>query len=302
MNTDEYLNVPVSQERIADHVAALEGVRHPVAAPEALARAADYLAHSLGAFGYQVSEQLFPDRGQMFRNVIATRPGVTRPEQRIAVLAHYDTVASSPGADDNASGVAVLLEVARVLASLSLERTVQFIGVSLEENADDSPHSGLRGSQALAAQARAEGWQLEAVLVLESVGFAGTDVVQRVPAGVPVKVPERGNFLAVIANERSAGLAESFTRSTERNWLELPVVVLTVPGNGEALPDTRRSDHAPFWDLGFPALMLTDTTNFRSPHYHQPTDTLATLNLDFATRVCRATAVTVLELAGYLRK
>jgi len=302
MNADEYLNVPVSKERIADHVAALEGVRHPVAAPEALAKAADYLAHSLGAFGYQVSEQLFPDRGGMFRNVIATRPGVTRPEQRIAVLAHYDTVDSSPGADDNASGVAVMLEVARVLASLSLERTVQFVGVSLEENADDTPFSGLRGSQALAAKARDEGWQLEAVLVLESVGFAGTDVVQRAPAGVPVKVPERGNFLAVIANERSVGLAESFTRSTERNWLELPVVVLTVPGNGEALPDTRRSDHAPFWNLGFPALMLTDTTNFRSPHYHQPTDTLATLNLDFATRVCRATAVTVLELAGYLGK
>jgi hypothetical protein len=72
---------------------------------------------------------------------------------------------------------------------------------------------------------------------------------------------------------------------------------LTVPGNGESLPDSRRSDHAPFWDEGYRAIMLTDTTNFRNPHYHGPTDTLATLNLDFAAKVCQATAGLVVELA-----
>ena len=297
MISDDLLN-EVSCDHIAAHVRALEGVRHPVAAPEALEQAADYLTQALGALGYQMSEHLFPDHGRTFRNVIATLPGSRLPEERVAVLAHYDTVAGSPGADDNASGVAVLLETARVLAGASLERTVQFIGVCLEENAnDDDPGSGTRGSGALARHARASGWDLAAVLVLESVGYAGDDVLQSVPPGVPIPVPETGNFIAVIVNEQSAQLSESFVRAVARHRVDLPHVVLTVPGNGELLPDSRRSDHAPFWDEGFRAIMLTDTTNFRNPHYHRESDTLATLNLEFAAKVCRATTGAVLELA-----
>jgi hypothetical protein len=80
----------------------------------------------------------------------------------------------------------------------------------------------------------------------------------------------------------------------------LPYFPLVVPGNGEILPDTRRSDHAPFWDLGYKAIMVTDTANFRTPHYHQTSDTLDTLNLDFAVNVCRATAGLIMELAGII--
>jgi Zn-dependent M28 family amino/carboxypeptidase len=299
MIPEDFLQDAVSSERIGSHVGALEGVRHPVTAPEALERAAEYLIQTLGSLGYQMSEHLFPDRGRTYRNIIASRPGLLHPEERVAVMAHYDTVAGSPGADDNASGVAVLLEMARVLAGFDFDRSVDFIGVCLEENACDDDHcSGTRGSQALARHARDQGWDLSAVLVLESVGFAGADAVQRAPAGVPVAVPEVGNFIAVIGNERSAGLAAAFLRAVERQRIDLPQVTLTVPGNGELLPDSRRSDHAPFWDQGYRALMVTDTTNFRNPHYHCPTDTLATLNLDFAAKVCRAAAGTVLELAG----
>lgn len=289
----------VSREQIADHVRALEGVRHPLAAPEALEQAADYLAQSLASFGYQVSEQLFPEHGRLFRNVVATRCGRSTPGERLIVVAHYDTVANSPGADDNASGVAVLLEMARVLAEVEFERTVQFVGVCLEENQVDGDHdSGLKGSKALAALAAGERWQVSGVLVLESVGFAGADLVQQVPAGVPIQVPKAGDFLAIIANQRSQELAHSLVGAIGSHGIQLSHLVLVVPGNGELLPDTRRSDHAPFWDNGFPAIMLTDTTNFRSPHYHQPSDTLATLNLDFARAVCRAATATVLELAG----
>ncbi len=185
-----------------------------------------------------------------------------------------------------------------MLAGARFERTVQFIGVCLEENAnDDDPCSGTRGSVALARHARASGWDLAAVLVLESVGFAGDDVVQSVPPGVPIPVPETGNFIAVIVNEQSAELSDSFVRAVARHQVGLPHVVLAVPGNGELLPDSRRSDHAPFWDEGFQAIMLTDTTNFRNPHYHQASDTLATLNLEFAAKVCRAATGAVLELA-----
>ena len=298
MISEEFLRDTGSGARIGSHVRALEGVRHPVAAPEALERAADYLAESLRSLGYQLSEHLFQDSGRTFRNVIASRAGLLRPEERVAILAHYDTVAETPGADDNASGVAVLLEMARALSQLSFERTVHFIGVCLEENRqDDDPDSGTRGSGALARHARAEGWDLTAVLVLESVGYAGDDVVQHVPPGVPVPVPEVGNFIAVVGNERSVEISQAFVHSIGQHRVDLPHVLLTVPGNGELLPDSRRSDHAPFWDQGYPAVMLTDTTNFRNPHYHQPTDTLATLNLEFAAKVCRAACGAILELA-----
>jgi Zn-dependent M28 family amino/carboxypeptidase len=301
MISDDLMSA-VSRKQIAAHIGALEGVRHPVAAPEALEQAADYLAQTLGSLGYRMSEHLFPDNGRNFRNVIATLPGQHIPGERIAILAHYDTVAGTPGADDNASGVAVLLEMARVLAGGSFERTVQFIGVCLEENASDDDHdSGTRGSRALASHARANGWDLAAVVVLESVAYAGDAVAQSVPLGLPFPVPETGNFIAVISNERSTHISDSFVRSLERQQIALPHVVLAVPGNGEILPDSRRSDHAPFWDEGYPAVMLTDTTNFRNPHYHRPTDTLATLNLDFAAKVCRAASGAVLELAGPVR-
>lgn len=285
-------------ERIRGHVRALQGVRHPVVAPEALERAADYVAVHLAAFGCEMSDHLFPDDGRLYRNVIATRRGRVRPDERILLLAHYDTVAGSPGADDNASGVAVLLEAAALLAPLRFERTVHFVGVSLEENSrEDERGSGLRGSGALAAHARAEGWEIAGVAVLESVAYAGAEFVQAAPSGVPVPVPATGDFLAVIGNERSRGLVEAFARAATRPGIDLPLFPLAVPGNGELLPDTRRSDHAPFWDAGYGAIMLTDTTNFRNPHYHLPTDTLETLNLDFAARVCRATVAFVRELA-----
>ena len=298
MASDPFFREAVSIDRIRNHIRALEGVRHPEQAPEALERAADYIAESLRSLGYQMTEHSFPDNGRPFRNVIATRVGLQRPDERVVVLAHYDTVAGSPGADDNASGVALLLEIARVLARSGFERTVQFIGVSLEENGnEDDPCSGTRGSRALAAHARENGWRIEGVVVLESVAYAGDAVEQTLPAGLAIPVPEAGNFIAVVGNERSSELMDAFARAVERYQVDLPHIVLAVPGNGEILPDSRRSDHASFWDEGFRAVMVTDTTNFRNPHYHRPTDTLATLNLEFAAKVGRATTGMLLELA-----
>ncbi len=295
---EEVFKEEVSSDRIRSHIKALEGVRHPVTAPDALEQAADYIADSLHSLDYEMSEHRFSDNGRSFRNIIATRPGIILPHERVIVLAHYDTVAGSPGADDNASGVAVMLEIARVLARFTFERTIHFIGVSLEENEhDNKPCSGTRGSRALAAHARENDWHIESVLVLESVAYAGDTVVQTKPAGLPVLIPEVGNFIAVVGNELSKGLIDGFTLAVERYGVDLPFAELTVPGNGEMLPDSRRSDHASFWDEGFRAIMLTDTTNFRSPHYHRPTDTLETLNLEFAAKVCCASAGLTIDLA-----
>jgi Zn-dependent M28 family amino/carboxypeptidase len=298
MLSEQICSDAVSVDCIRNHIQALEGPRHPQSSPEALERAADYIFATLAAVGCELSEHRFPDNGREFRNVIATRRGHRHPEQRVVVIAHYDTVPETPGADDNASGVAVLLELARILQPLCFERTIHFIGVSLEENARKDDHdSGTRGSRALAAYVKTLGWQIEGVVVLESVAFAGESVVQSAPTGIPIQVPKVGDFIAVVGNESSAELVCSFTEAVKRLRLALPHVVLTVPGNGELLPDSRRSDHAPFWDLGYKAIMVTDTTNFRSPHYHRPSDTIETLNLEFAANVCRATGGLILELA-----
>jgi hypothetical protein len=111
-------------------------------------------------------------------------------------------------------------------------------------------------------------------------------------------VPSTGDFLAIIGNTASAELAAAVERAMNRHVPDLKTLSLMVPAQGERLPDTRRSDHAAFWDHGYPALMLTDTANFRNPHYHQPTDTLATLDLTFMRRVAEAVAAAAIDLAG----
>ena len=289
----------VSEARIGMHVRRLEGVRHPVADPEALARAERYVADELDRLGYAVERHRFRDPCGDFHNVIGTRTGRLLPDKRVLVLAHFDTVAGSPGADDNASGVAVLLELAAALGDFLPEKTLQFVGVNLEENGDEEVSgTGLRGSRALARLARSEGWEIEAVVVLESVGFAAAGAVQSAPAGLPLEVPKVGDFVAVVGNERSRGVVERFILGASGCGEGLRVVPVVVPGNGELFRDTRRSDHAPFWDEGYPAVMLTDTTNFRSPHYHEPSDTFDTLNLAFAASVCRATAALLVDLTA----
>jgi Zn-dependent M28 family amino/carboxypeptidase len=107
-----------------------------------------------------------------------------------------------------------------------------------------------------------------------------------------------GNFLGIIGNEASRDLIVAVERSARSAAPAMPTLALAVPGRGEALPDVRRSDHAAFWDEGYPAVMLTDTANFRNPHYHLPSDTLDTLDLGFIEAVSRTVAASVVELAG----
>ncbi|MBE0431189.1 MAG: M28 family peptidase [Dehalococcoidia bacterium] len=293
---EELLN-QVSVDRIREHIRVLQGVRHPVAAPEALERAADYIYDSFRSLSYNVEPHLFRFAGREYRNIIATRAGTDKPEERLLVIAHYDTVEESPGADDNASAVAALLELARVLEPVEFGGTVHFAAVNLEERQREGrlEETALWGSRALAAEAAKQDWQIAGVIVLESIAYAGPSIVQKVPAGLPIKSPELGDSIAVIGNAASSGMVDRFVKTVERYRLDLPVFPLVVPGNGEILTDTRRSDHAPFWDRGYKAIMLTDTADLRNPHYHQPTDTLDTLNLPFAAQVCRAVAGMVVD-------
>jgi Zn-dependent M28 family amino/carboxypeptidase len=211
----------------------------------------------------------------------------SRSQSPLILAAHYDTVPGSPGADDNASGLAVLLDVAQRIAQKSLSRPVRFIAFCLEEE-------DLLGSRAYVAHLVATRQLVHGAIVLECVGYARDEEgSQKIPPGIPVTIPSVGNFLAVIGNQTSSSLTAAVEQAMRPH---VSVIPLVVPGNGELLPDTRRSDHTAFWEMGFPAVMLTDTANFRNPHYHRPTDTIDTVNLNFLASVADGITAATLSL------
>jgi hypothetical protein len=111
-------------------------------------------------------------------------------------------------------------------------------------------------------------------------------------------VPIQGDFLAIVGNEASRSLVLQLEQEAQRHAAQLKPLSLVVPGRGEAMPHTRRSDHASFWDAGYPAVVLTDTANFRNPHYHRETDTVDTLNLEFLSNVAATVTATAIQIAG----
>jgi Zn-dependent M28 family amino/carboxypeptidase len=233
--------------------------------------------------------------GDTYRNVIGTRPASHPSPERAApliVAAHYDTVRDSPGADDNASALAVLLEAAQCLRSVPLSREVRFIAFSLEEE-------DLLGSLAYVSSLKKDGYEIDGAIVLECVGYAcATEGSQRKPPGLPIVVPTVGDFLAIVGNTASAALVAAVEGAAKERVPDLKTVALMVPGNGELFPDTRRSDHAAFWHYGYPAVMLTDTANFRNPNYHASTDTIETLDLGFLEKVARTITATAIHLCA----
>src|SRR2546425_9631899 len=291
------------------HLRALLGERHPFTSPASLRRAEDYLTEEFTHLGLEVSTHSFKALGGTYRNVIATLPPLVaaRPAPPLIIAAHYDTVEGSPGADDNASALAVMLEVARNLRAVPLTRNVRFIAFCLEEE-------NLLGSLAYASSIQAAHEEICGAIVLECVGYARTEEgsQQKPPTGrgaswrawggrvqkMPVAVPTVGDFLGIVGNAASAHLVKAVEAAANLAVPELRTISLVVPGNGELLPDTRRSDHAAFWHHGYPAVMLTDTANFRNPHYHRPTDTLETLNLAFMEKVARAVTAAAIALCS----
>lgn len=296
-----------ARERLRADIERLAVPRHPRASPEALQLAEDYIAGEMSAAGLRVERQPFPWHGREYHNVLGTLDGTDPARPWVVVGAHFDSVAGSPGADDNASGAAAMLEVARALGRERLAATVQCVGFNLEEI--QNPLGGLRfggggvhavgsfriGSRAYARALRSRGQALAGALVLEMLGFTGPRQV--VPAVVQLakKMPKVGDFIAAIGDGGSGALLDTFARAAEG---VVPVVTLTVPLKGWLVPDTRRSDNARFWDEGYPALLVTDTADLRNPHYHRASDTPETLDYEFLERATMAVWETVREIAG----
>lgn len=288
----------VSIERLKGYVTAVEGLRHGWENYDALEEKAKFIEETLRSFNLNVENQEVPFYERTYRNIIATMEGIDKEKEGILLGAHYDAAWGSPGADDNASGVAVLLEAANTLSKQKLNRTVQFVAFTLEEPQPQTLRY-LIGSNHFANEAKKLKRRYEAVLILESVGYTDkAEGSQDIPILVRKRVPRTGNFLGVIANRRSKAIMNAFYRISSEYVSELQVVTYKAPLSGLIIPETRFSDHASFWDCGYPAVMLTDTAMFRNPHYHTYHDKHETLDFTFIVNVTKAVVSVILKLSS----
>ena len=261
----------VSTQALADTIKKLEAFQTRYATLPSCAAAGSWLFDSFNALGLAVERDDFTFGGYGAFNVVATLPGRTSPDQIVVVGAHYDSASNdsthlAPGADDNASGTAVVLELARVFSRRSFDFTIKFVAFSAEE-------SGLYGSGHFAQEARAAGQKIIGVVNLDMVAY-----VDREPED-----------LDLVVNGPSDWLATAFAAAASAY---APLPTLRVMNGSWA-----RSDHARFWEQGYSAVCGIEDWNPSNPNYHKTYDTFSTLNMDFETAVARASLATVAALA-----
>jgi hypothetical protein len=267
--------------------------------PEAFARAAGYIRDELAAHGFtDINDEFVPGYGSLAPNIYVDIPGDDRPDEVVIIGAHYDNVPDSPGADDNASAVAVTIELAGAHkrasdAGESFDRTVRYILFTNEE----APYfnQGEMASQHHADQSRARGERVTSMISVEMVGFFSDEPgSQRYPMGVNMPgLPDRGDFIAIVTRLEDAGLERTIARAF-RSATDLPAIDAALPVQISAI---SWSDHSSFWARGIPAAMVTDTSFLRNPYYHQPTDTPDTLDYERMTQVFDGLVAVVRTLA-----
>jgi Zn-dependent M28 family amino/carboxypeptidase len=261
--------------------------------PQALERAASYISEQFARAGLTPAAQTYTILDRTYANIAAEIPGRTRPKEILVIGAHYDSVTGSPGADDNASGVAVLLELARLLAVAPLERTVRLVAFTNEE----PPFfmTAEQGSRVYAREAKRRGDDIRAMLCLESLGFFSDEPhSQGYPFPVGLFYPKTADFVAFVGNVQSRGLVIRCL-TLFRQAAAFPSQGASVPG---ILPGASWSDHRSFWAEGIPALMITDTAFYRNQGYHTRRDTPDTLDLARTARITAGLAAVVSGLAS----
>jgi Zn-dependent M28 family amino/carboxypeptidase len=275
------VDLPALAERLKQHVAKL-AAKPRTPGSRAHQSAAESIRAHMKRIGFSIRDAAFSEVG--FEGVnLSTEPLPERTDLPLLIIgAHYDSVPGSPGADDNASAVAALLELAEAVKPLLDSKQVN---ARLQLAAYDLEEYGLVGSSIHAREVHRARMKLRGMISLEMLGYIDhRPGSQRLPSHLAHLYPDVGNFIGVCGNEASRELLQ-VVADAMKTIDGLPVECLAVPGNGEILPETRLSDHSSFWDRGYPALMITDTAFFRSPHYHQSSDTPDTLDYPFLARV-----------------
>lgn len=271
----------VSEKDLRGWVKWLSVPRHYTAQPEENRAIAKWIADQLKSWGYSVSFH-----GQ-FYNIVALPRKVQAP--LILIGAHFDSVAFTPGADDNASAVAAMLGAAKALAGHPITEQIGFVSFNREED-------GLLGSIDFV-----ENYLLPKKIpvacahVLEMVGYASSKPKsQSIPPGLPVRVSDTGDFLGVLGNRHSARQLKDILVAAKTYLSSFPVIGLRVTlGLEKYFPVLQRSDHAPFWRQKIPAVMWTDTSEFRNNNYHSENDLPETLDYNFLSNVTRLLIATV---------
>ncbi len=278
-------------ENLKRHLQEIAQERNWQTSPHSLEKVQNYLKKEFLSYGFEVLEDPFPFSGRNFSNIIAQGPQFSQ-KTRLIIGAHFDSVSGSPGADDNASGIACLLETARIYAeSQKTNDSVEFVAFNMEEY-------GMIGSRSYAKKLKKEGTRIAGMLSLEMVGYvSGKKNSQQLPFFLKPFFPNVGNFIGLVGNTRSQAILEK-TKKIFKGVEGLPVESLALPANGLVFPATRLSDHSPFWDEGFPALLITDTSFYRNPYYHSQKDRIETLDLEFLAKVTEATARTAVLSIG----
>lgn len=232
-----------------------------------------YLQDCLSVLG-PVEEHGFDEGQGEGINLILRLPGRNDDLEPLLVGAHYDGPLESIGADDNGSGIAALLLLAERWAEEPLRRPVWIVAFDQEE-------WGMLGSTALARELRRSRRKLQLMVSLEMLAYTAEKQSYPIPAMRQV-YGDRGDFIAVVGNTGAARFLPGLAR---RMGEHVSTKVLPVPDKGRSLPDVRLSDHSPFWDVGYDAVMVTDTSFMRNPHYHRMSDTIDTLDIDFLAAV-----------------
>jgi len=282
------------ESRLKRHVEALAGEigeRH-VGRPKALHAAESFIVGELASLDYDVARQTYVAEGVESSNLEVTVPGATHASEIVLVGAHYDTVPGSPGADDNASGVAGLIEIARELREARPARTVKLVAFVNEE--PPFFYFGEMGSRVYARAARQRGDDIRVMLSLEMLGcYCEAAGSQAYPPLFGLFYPDAGNFIAFVSNLRSRHALREVV-SAFKGGSDFPAEKLASPG---IVPGVSWSDQLSFWREGYPAVMVTDTAFYRYRHYHQATDTPDRIDYARMAKVVDGLAKAVASLA-----
>lgn len=283
----------VDIHRLETHVRMLSQTFHPRddAHPENLNRAAAYIRGEMEAAKARASEQEYEWGDERYRNVIGTFGPEDGP--RIVVGAHYDAIAGTPGADDNASGVAALLEVAHLLQGTSLAHRVDLVAYTLEEPPHFRTHE--MGSAHHAALLREKGVDVRAMISLECIGyFSDRPGSQSYPMALLGWIyPPRGDFIAVVGRVSDISLVRR-VKASMRSGSDLPVWSL----NGPAfIPGVDFSDQLSYWAYEYPAVMVTNTAFYRNVGYHEANDTWDRLDYARLAKVAQGVYVAIVDLS-----
>lgn len=271
------------QHRLLEHLLEISRERDPYLAPQGHFYVQQYVQSHLAQWGEVVIDE-FTFNVRQHRNLILKLPDRSGNFDRPPILigAHYDGVPGSPGADDNASGVAVLLELARFFAENPARYPMQLIAFDVEEY-------GLVGSRSYANALFHQHQKVRLMLSLEMLGYCRQERgTQQYPQPLQKFYPDRGNFVGLIGNIPT--LFDMLWLKRALKAAGVPTQWLPAGWKGQIVQATRASDHAPFWDNHYRAIMVTDTAFLRNPHYHLPSDRIETLDLEFMTQICQGLA------------